>query len=238
VGAADVGELWGQPVSRRRTRVVPDWITPAPTVLYSWWASGRRSCDGVAVKRRPATSTCSCQSSRHVGDHSVEVGADAEGGDDGDAGGRGRARWARQVIEVVVGQQHDVERRQLVELGGGGVEAAGADEGEGRDALGEHRIGEHAAAVELEDHGAVAEPGGAEAGDGGARPELVGTFERQRTGRLAVAALEEELADDAERGAGELGAGERVAEVRARELADARCAPGGVRRGAGGRPSW
>jgi hypothetical protein len=46
---------------------------------------------------------------------------------------------------------------------GHGLEAARAGEAQRRGALAPHRVGEDAAAVDLDEHGRVSEPGGAQA---------------------------------------------------------------------------
>ena len=128
---------------------------------------------------------------------------------------------AAEVIVVVVREQHGVERGQLVERRRArGGSASGPAKRHGRGALAEDRIGEDAQAVELEQHRAVAEPGGAKAGLGGACPGLVRALERQRRRRARAGRRRRSTRRERQRIALELGAqARRVAEDAVGELA-------------------
>jgi hypothetical protein len=117
----------------------------------------------------------------------LEVRADAERGDERHPPRRQLAHAGlAQVIEVIVRQEHRVERRQLGDRRRHRVEPPRPGEADRRRALAEHRIGQHPRAVELEQHRAVAEPGHAQAvGRHRAGPGLVRSLERQRRPRDA-----------------------------------------------------
>lgn len=125
-----------------------------------------------------------------------EVRADAERGDEGDvepgelADGHGV-----EVIVVVVRHHHRVERRERSDGHRDGLEALRPREGERRHALAPHRVGEHTATVDLDEHGGVPEPRGAQARLGRGLPvrERVARGERPRG--LAPLAAAEVLAE-------------------------------------------
>ena len=72
-----------------------------------------------------------------------------------------------EMIVVIVGDEDGVEGGQVFEREGGGEEAFGAEELDGRGALVPDGVGKEGEAVELEQDGGVAEPGDAQAGGGG-----------------------------------------------------------------------
>ena len=88
-----------------------------------------------------------------------------------------------EVIEVVVGDGDHVDRGQVCEGDGGRVEALGRDGLDGEGVVREDGVGHEPAAVELDEHGGVAKPGGAQAGRGGLRE--AGGEHREGPGRLA-----------------------------------------------------
>ena len=107
-----------------------------------------------------------------LGDAPVgEVGADPQRHDEGgvpaalaDEIVEGDDRATVEVIVVVVRDHHRVERRQLGERERRRVPGARADAGDRRRAVAPERIGEHAVAVELDQHRRVSEPGHAQPG--------------------------------------------------------------------------
>ena len=80
-----------------------------------------------------------------------------------------RMRRVVEVVVVVVRDHHRVERRQRLDRHRHGLEALRPAKRHRRGALAPHRIGEHAHAVDLEQHRRVAEPGGAQAALGARR---------------------------------------------------------------------
>ena len=94
-----------------------------------------------------------------------------------------------------------VDRAELLDSDRHRLKALGPGEADGGSALSPHRIGEHARAVDLEQHGRVAEPGGAEARVGAPRPGLERALAGQRRERHPALTAEEEVPHHGERGA-------------------------------------
>src|SRR6478752_7610860 len=106
------------------------------------------------------------------------------------------------MIVVVVGEEHRDERRKLLDSHWDRVKPPRAGERDRGCALSEDRIGEHALAVDFEQHRAVSEPGDAKAlWRGRRRPRLEWALDGQRSGRSPGVAAEDEFADDRQRGA-------------------------------------
>ena len=80
-----------------------------------------------------------------------------------------------EVVVVIVRDDHRVDRRQLGERDAAArTSAAGRPSRQRRGALAPDRIGEHAVAVDLDQHRRVAEPGDAQAGRGRRREARAG----------------------------------------------------------------
>jgi hypothetical protein len=104
------------------------------------------------------------------------------------------------VIVVIVREEDGVERRQLGDRRRHGMKAARTGERQRRGALAEHRIGQDAHAVGLEQHRRVAEPRDAQAGRRRhLLPRRQRALDRQLDGRATIAAPEEEFAHDRQR---------------------------------------
>ena len=116
----------------------------------------------------------------------LQVRADAERGDKGHAGARqhldGRVV---QVVVVVVRDHHRVHLGHVAQRHRRWLKALGADQRAGRGARAPHRIGQHAVAVDLQQHAGMAEPAGAHAAGGRAQP--VGARIGHRQGRAGHA---------------------------------------------------
>ena len=78
------------------------------------------------------------------------------------------------VVVVVVGDQHGVDLRQVVEGDAGRIDAPGPDEREGAHPLGPHRIDQHVAPARLDQERGVADEGDAHALAVEARRRAVG----------------------------------------------------------------
>ena len=75
-----------------------------------------------------------------------------------------------EMVVVVVRHDHEVDRRHRAQGNGHGLEALGAGEPRRRRARSPDRIGEHAQAVDLDQHRGMAEPGGAQPAGGRLAP--------------------------------------------------------------------
>ena len=126
----------------------------------------------------------------------AQVGADAER--DHEHRRLGRAgedvdRGDVEMVVVVVGDQHDIDAGQLGQRDRHRVAAAGTDRRRGRDPVAPHRVGQHPHAVDLEQHGGVAQPGRREVGRLLGEPR---SLERDGGPGSATAALGDELRGD------------------------------------------
>jgi len=119
-----------------------------------------------------------------VGDAAIgEPGLDAEGHDEQRVELPGQPADGRlvEMVIVVVGDQDEVDGGQVVEGDAGRGVAAHADEAAERPApLGPGRIGQEGHAIELDQHGGVADPGHGRAARALAQRAEIGRAERQR----------------------------------------------------------
>ena len=100
-----------------------------------------------------------------------------------------------EVIVVVVRDDHEIERWQRVQRDRHGLEALRAREPRRRGAQPPDRIGEHAQAVDLDQHRRMTEPGGAQTAAGFSAPGFERIHRRQRCLRHAALAAAEKLGD-------------------------------------------
>jgi hypothetical protein len=98
-----------------------------------------------------------------------------------------------EVVVVVVRDDHEVQRRHRAKGNGHGLEALGAGEPRWRRARSPDRIGEHAQAVDLDQHRRMAEPGGAQSAGGRLAPGFERAHRRQRPPRHAPFAATEKF---------------------------------------------
>ncbi len=126
-----------------------------------------------------------------------------------------------EVVVVVVGDDHYVDRGQLVQRQGRGVQAAGPEQRGRRDPVAPHRVHQHPAALHLQQHRGVAQPGDRELG--GPRRD-VRCDHRHRPQRPAAVPLAVQLAPQAAERADRRDhrTGQPVAEGAVAELAGAR----------------
>ncbi|MDT4856828.1 hypothetical protein FQZ97_912310 [compost metagenome] len=120
----------------------------------------------------------------------LQVGAHAQRRDEGHGAvfRQGVDGGVVEVVVVVVRDHDHIDLGHLAQPQGHGLEALGAEQAKRRGACAPDRVGEHAVAVHLQQHGGVAEPGGAQAAGAGASPGLARVHRRQRrTGHAAVA---------------------------------------------------
>ncbi len=124
-----------------------------------------------------------------------QVGADAERGDEGDVRFRQRADGrVVQVIVVVVRDHHRIDGGQLAQADRHRLEALRAEQGERRGSLAPDRIGQHAPAVDLQQHGGMAQPGGAQPAGWRFQPCAARVLGRQWRRRGAIGISADEVA--------------------------------------------
>ena len=145
--------------------------------LRSFRPRPEKCCDGAAVTLRPRVRQPvrfpPVELDDALGRHApaLEVRADAERRDERHVGLGERADGrVVEVVVVIVRDDHQVERRQRLERHRHRLEALRAGEPQRRGARSPHRIGQHAHAVDLDQHRRVSEPGGAQAAGGRLAP--------------------------------------------------------------------
>jgi hypothetical protein len=125
-----------------------------------------------------------------------EVRADAERGDEGHVAVPGQRADGRivEVVVVVVRDDDEVDGRQRVQAHRHGLKALRPGHPRRRGARAPHRIGEHAQAVDLDEHGGVAEPRGAQPRVRRLAPDVGRVEGRQRRARHAPPVAAQEIA--------------------------------------------
>jgi hypothetical protein len=159
---------------------------------------------------------------RHV--EGLEVRADTQRGDERHAALReGAHRRVVQVVVVVVRHHHEIDRRQRIEGDRHRLEALRSGQLRRRSARAPDRVGQHAAAVDLDQHRGMSEPGGAQPAVGRACPERQRIQRRQGCARHPSRTAAQEIAQRRPLGGG-------IAQARRNRVKVAKAVAGPARR--------
>jgi len=162
-------------------------------VLRDFKVRPLKCCDGAAVIVRPgaghAVAFPPVQLVDALGRNApgLQMCADAERGDEGHAGTRQHLDGRVVQVIVVVVRDHDhVHRRHIAQGHRRRLKALGAEQRAGRGARTPHRVGQHAVAIDFQQHARMAQPGGAQTAWRRAQPGRAWVGYRQRCARHAA----------------------------------------------------
>ena len=200
---ADAGVLIGQArvAAEEHTMPRPAHHQRRPqrrvAVLQPTAAEMLRRCRGhfhLGARQAMALPPVQFSDARRLNAPGLQVRPHAQAGDEGQLGlGQSAHRGMAQVVVVVVRDQHRVQLRQGLQRHRHGLKALGPGELRRRCTLAPHGVGQHTRAVDLHQHRAVAQPGGAQARVGALEPARARVLRRQWHGRHASCAAADEV---------------------------------------------